>query len=273
MKKNVFIISMAAALCALTSCGRELTSFPDMAASPADNTNAVAISAGSSDSNKSESTEPKTEVTAPTEQKAAAEVQNGGENIPQSENVTAANIVVTDISEPAAKKEFTNGVCDGNVYISEYAGIKLTLPEEASFLNVDDLYTHYTMPTRFMSEAEVSFYKTGILDACASYYGAMSGVDVWFYDTKLRYPDAPDMSAEEFMKRDELDFSPEIEVSDISDVETVNICGENYAKASYTSFSCPRITYARRIDDDRIMVIRTSGISADDFEGRFESLR
>ncbi|WP_294410291.1 hypothetical protein [uncultured Ruminococcus sp.] len=38
MKKKAIIITFAAALCALTSCGKNVVSMPEMAASPADNT-------------------------------------------------------------------------------------------------------------------------------------------------------------------------------------------------------------------------------------------
>ena len=118
MKKNAIIITFAAALCALTSCSKEVGSLPDMAVSPAD----------------------------------SETVQN---------NATVYN-------------GFKSSAVNGNVYTSEYAGIKITLPEDANFLDVDNLHTHYIMPTRFMSEDEKSFYMTGELDASACYGGKQS---------------------------------------------------------------------------------------------------
>lgn len=211
MKKNA-IITFAAALCALTSCSKEVGSLPDMAVSPA----------------------------------VSETVQN---------NATVYN-------------GFKSSAVNGNVYTSEYAGIKITLPEDANFLDVDNLHTHYIIPTRFMSEDEKSFYMTGELDASACYGYAVNRVDVWFYNTKQRYPSNPDMSAEEFLKTDEMDFDPETEVSDVAGPEYVKICGKDYVKVSYTAFSQPHITYARRIDAEHIMEIRTAGLTAEDFESR-----
>ena len=45
-------------------------------------------------------------------------------------------------------------------------------------------------------------------------------------------------------------------------------CGKDYVKVSYTAFSQPHITYARRIDAEHIMEIRTAGLTAEDFESR-----
>lgn len=277
MKKNTFMITLAAALCALTSCGRELSSFPDMAASPSDNTKAVAISSGNDNNAAAEKASEKTtenDNTAKTE-KAAVETAVD-DNSSKAENTSeAASETVyenKEKSETAAKKEFTKGRADGNVYISDYAGIKLTLPEEASFLDEDNLYTRYMMPTRFMSEEERNLYMTSVIDASVTYDEAVKCVDVWFCNTKQRYPETPDISVEEFVKNDELDNDPEIELTDIVGPENVSICGENYVRVSYTAFSVRHVTYARRIDDDYIMEIRTSGISADNFESRVEAI-
>lgn len=186
-------------------------------------------------------------------------------NTSAQNDITESGVTPAQTETPAADS-FTPGVSNGIVYTSDYAGIKITLPEDGSFLNEADLDTHYIMPTRFMTEEERTFYKTGVLDATACYSDAIKRVDVWFYNTKQRFPDAPGISAEEFMQCDELVFDPEIEVTDIGNIETVNICGKNYARACYTSFSQNRVSYVRRIDDDYIMVIRTSGIAPAEFE-------
>ncbi len=266
MKKNTIIITFAAALCALTSCSKEVASLPDMAVSPADNTSAVAISAGTELAAKAESS-PVTTTAALLEATTAA--TTASEAI--SEDVQAPAVSETVQNNATVYNGFKSSTVNGNVYTSEYAGIKITLPEDANFLDVDNLHTHYIMPTRFMSEDEKSFYMTGELDASVCYGDAVNRVDVWFYNTKQRYPDNPDMSAEEFLKADEMDFSPEVDVTDIVGPESVSICGKDYAKVSYNAFSQAHITYARRINDDYIMEIRTSGFTAEDFESCIEA--
>lgn len=263
MKKKSIIITFAAALCALTSCGKNVVSMPEMAASPADNTSTTAISAEAVTAPKTESS-PVTTAALP-EDTTAATVS---ETIPE---VTEAAVNETGYKNATEYNGFRSSTVNGNVYSSEYAGIKITLPKEANFLDVDNLHTHYIMPTRFMSEDEKSFYMTGELDASVCYGDAVNRVDVWFYNTKQRYPDNPDMSAEEFLKADEMDFSPEVDVTDIVGPESVSICGKDYAKVSYNAFSQAHITYARRINDDYIMEIRTSGFTAEDFESCIEA--
>ena len=210
------------------------------------------------------------ELTADAYREAA---QTELERIAEFRKENAESNESTSSNAAPAAKAFTSGVSNGNVYVSDYAGIKITIPEDASFLDEANLNTHYTMPTRFMSAEEKSFYMTGIIDAACCYGDEIKRVDVWFYNTKLRYPETPDISAEEFMQRDELNFSSDVDVTDITTPERVSICGNEYIRASYTAFSQAHISYARRIDDNYIMIIRTSGFSADDIESRIEALR
>ena len=267
MKKSI-IITLAVTLCALTSCGKDNVSFPEAATSPADKPNAVAISA-----------EITTELTsAKPSETTVTSVTNDTKIVSAETNNKEAQVTDTNTAqlenETAENNAFSAGISNGNVYTSEFAGIKITIPENVHFLNSDDLNTHYIMPTRFMSEAEKETYFTGTLDASACYGEDMENakyVDVWFFNTKLRYPDAPDITAAEFMQRNELSFSPDIEATDISAPETVELCGKSYIKASYTVFDQNHINYVRRINDDYIMSIRVSGFTPEDFESRLEA--
>lgn len=271
MKKKAIIITFAAALCALTSCGKDVVSLPDMAASPADNTNAAAMSAAAVTTVNTESTTA-AKAAASNNKTAETAISESAAEVTPTAAVTEASQETEALQETAAENNsFKKGVSNGNVYTSEYAGIKITLPEEAHFLDEADLYTHYTMPTRFMSEDEKAFHKTGVLDACVCYDDAIKRVDVWFYDTKLRYPDTPDISAEELLRRYELTFSEDTEVSAIGTPETVDICGKSYVRVNYTIYSQDHISYARRIDDEHIMLIRTSNLSAEEFESFIEA--
>ena len=99
----------------------------------------------------------------------------------------------------------------------------------------------------------------------------VKSINVWFYDTKARFPENPDLSAMEFTELEILNFT-DIDVSDVSTPDEVTLCGENYVKTSYKAFEHPHIDYVRRIDEDRIMVIRTSGFTADEFESRLEAV-
>ncbi|MCR4795834.1 MAG: hypothetical protein K5898_11860 [Ruminococcus sp.] len=172
-----------------------------------------------------------------------------------------------------AKTAFDMGRIEGSTYISDYAGLKLKFPENAEFLDDSNLYTSYMMPTRFMSEEERAHYKTGVIDASVTYGEAYNKVNVWFYNTKLRYPENPDISAEEFLQLEEMDYTSDFEVTDICGPERISLGGNEYVKISYTVSSYPHIAYARRIDDENIILIQTSETPANDFESRFEAIR
>ena len=271
MKKSI-IITLAATLCALTSCGKNNTSFPEAAASLSDKPNTAAISAEIT-------TEPTSAKPSETTVTSVTNVTNdttivSAETNNEESQVSDTNTIHLE-NGTAENNAFSAGISNGNVYTSEFAGIRIKLPENAYFLNSDDLHTHYIMPTRFMSEAEKETYFTGTLDASACYgedFENVNYVNVWFFNTKLGYPDDPDITAAEFMQRNELSFSPDIEATDISAPETIELCDKSYIRASYTAFDQNHVIYVRKINDDYIMAIRTSGFSPEDFESKLEAV-
>ena len=268
MKKSI-IITLAVTLCALTSCEKNNTSIPEAAVSPADKPLAAAISAEIT----TEPTSAKPSVTTVTSVTNDTTIVSAETNNEET-HVSDTNTTHLE-NETAENNAFSAGISNGNVYTSEFAGIRIKIPENGYFLNSDDLHTHYIMPTRFMSEAEKEIYSTGTLDAAACYGEDIDNVkyvNVWFFNTKLRYPDAPDITAAEFMQRNELSFSPDIEATDISAPETIELCEKSYIRASYTVSDQNNVIYVRRINDDYIMAIRTSGFSPEDFESKLEAV-
>lgn len=149
MKKITAIIAFAAAVCTLTSCGNNTTT-------PNAESSAVSTIAAVSETSPQPTEETEPELN--TEEAASAETD-------VSETYTEEAEETVSQSDSSERFEIKNGTSEGNVYISDYAGIKLTLPETAHFLDEADLYTHYMMPTRFMSPEDKDFYLTGILDA------------------------------------------------------------------------------------------------------------
>ena len=113
MKKNAIIIRFAAALCALTSCSKEVGSLPDMAVSPADSTSAVAISAGTELAAKAESS-PVTTTAAMLEATTAA--TTASEAI--SEDVQAPAVSETVQNNATVYNGFKSSAVNGNVYTS-----------------------------------------------------------------------------------------------------------------------------------------------------------
>ena len=143
-------------------------------------------------------------------------------------------------------------------------------PEGREFLDASGLYTEYRMPLRFKSPEDKAFYLTGIKDASVTYENAEGSMFIWFYNVKLRYPETPGMTVEDFIQKEFMDQSSDVKKTIISGPETVNICGSEYTKITWSSFDYPHSTYFRKIDDDFIITVNAMGTAVDDLESRFE---
>ena len=265
MKKTTIAITLTAALFTLASCERHLHITSEL--DPyIDGNNASSVSALSEMTtlpSAPQGTTAATNEVIPQETTAAA-----NEAIPQS----TASISATESAANVQKTAFDKGRIENNAYISDYAGLKLVFPENADFMDEANLYTQYMMPTRFMSEEEKKHHLTGVPDLSVTYGDSFSRVNVWYYDLKQRYPDEPDMSIEEFIQREELNYSPNFEVTDIQGPEKITLGGNEYTKISYICSSYPHITYYRMIDNDNLVAVQTSDASAEDIESRFEAI-
>ena len=203
------------------------------------------------------------------------------DEIPAADYIEARQRVLEDIEkykeeqykdDAPAKTEFTKGVSNGNTYTSEYAGFRLTAPEDAEFLDEANLYTEYMMPTRFMYEEERDHYLTAVKDASVSYGDPYGSINVWFYNIKERYPKTENMSAEDFIRREFRNDHGKGDLEEISGPDAVTICGKEYLRIASADSSNPYSSYVRKIDDTYIVVINAVGSAVDDIESRFEAI-
>ena len=328
MKKSTLMITIAASLCTLTSCGR---SVPTYQASQPDEIKAVSYEITSSEKTadkasekvttaKKSDTEKSTETfktesavtaaavkvnsvdttavrvavttAAKKPQPAKTTVKTTAKPVaatskttvkttakPQTTTTTTAAVGTIESGRlDAAAAEgtaFRKGVSNGNVYTSEYAGFKFTAPADTSFLNEDDLYTYYYMPARVMTDEEKKVYFTGISDAVGTYANAEGRVEVKFINTKLRYPDTPNMSEESFLN-DYLESGLAVTVyTYVSGPEIVTLGGKDYYMMRTESNGYLKNVYVRRIDENFMVEILASGSAvADeaDFASRFEAV-
>ena len=329
MKKTTLMITIAASLCALTSCGR---SVPTYQASQPDEIKAVSYEITSSERTADKASEKvttakKSETEKPTETFKTESAVTAAAVKVNSVDTTAVRVAVTTAAKKpqpvkttakttakpvavtskttvkttakpqtttttttaasatiesgrldAAAAEgtaFRKGVSNGNVYTSEYAGFKFTAPTDTSFLNEDNLYTYYYMPARVMTDEEKKVYFTGIADAVGTYANAEGRVEVKFINTKLRYPDTPNMSEESFLN-DYLESGLAGTVyTYVSGPEIVTLGGKDYYMMRTENNGYSNNVYVRRIDENFIVEILASGSAvADeaDFAGRFEAV-
>ena len=247
MKKTAIITALAAAVCVLPSCDRQVNTDQDTYDSASEAANAVTAAADSE----------KNSITA---DNAAGSEQDG------------SSFDIVSYADTVAGTAFSNGVVDGRVYTSEYAGIRLTAPEGAQLFDAEEVYTDYMMPTRFMNERDKGIYFTGIEDAEVCYSDMGGRINIWFYNVRLRCPLTPDMSAEEFLnRRFEEDYKKSGDPVEHT-IENVSIGGQEYIKAVRTGVLNDNVVYARRIDDNFIMVINATGNAAADMESIIETI-
>ena len=305
MKTTALIVALSATLCASAACGRKLmteqTAKP--AASAANITYGTVLTTESIETTSAAITTTKQKASAETVkteklsdtsyQTSASKVKAAANTAPAEKaavNTTAAKPAEVRITtakaetpapastsangentDAASGTAFRQGTVGGNVYTSEYAGFRFTAPEGTQFLDRDGLFTDYMMPCRFKTPEEKKYYLTGIYDASVTYDNAEGSVRVWFYNTKLRYPDAPNMSAEGFVQS-YFEENTDGGITDICGPEAVTLGGQEYLRVTRKCFSVPSAVYVRRIDSDFIVMIEACGTAADDFEARFTAI-
>lgn len=285
MKKTTFILTLTAAICSLTSCENKLNASTQLNASNVENISMAAVDV----------------ITQNTAEAATAphEKDNASYEDIASDRSVSKELSVSDIikdkdtlssddykearqrtleeteqfkGDTAEEKSFKKGVSNGNTYTSEFAGFRIVAPEDAEFLDEDNLYTEYMMPTRFMYEEEKDYYLTAVKDASVSYGDPYGSISVWFYNIKERYPKTRDMSAEDFIQREFRNDHGRGDLDDIYGPDAVNICGKLYLKISSVDSANPYAYYVRKINDTYIVAINATGGAVDDMDSRFEAV-
>lgn len=174
--------------------------------------------------------------------------------------VTTTEAVTEEATEFADAGEGTNfksGTVNGKVYTSEYAGFKVTFPEDTA-LN-DRAENEKELKKMWSTLDERSKQEQGmhITDLVAN---STDTTYVFQYsNTKLMYPEKENVTVEEFME-DRIEFN-ETEDIKVSAPEKITISGMEYTKETIVleQLSLELVYYARKIDDDFILVINSQG--------------
>ena len=232
----------------------------------------IAVFAGVSCGEKSDTkkdTEPVTTAEAVT---TTAEVTAASE-----ENATEA---IEDIEEfdPKEGTSFKEGKVEGNVYTSEYAGIKFTVPEDVEFMDKQELDEMVQQSIASLQGNDKLQLMAKVTEAEIFEPDTMTIVDIGFHNIKRLHPDNADMTAEEFIEEDVVAPVRALDV-DITEPETVKLGGREFTKVKIsekTDANTYQNLYASRIDDDFIMFITAfPGKIGDEaaFESCFEAIK
>lgn len=210
-----------------------------------------------------------------------------------TETTTAAESVTTEAVEAASEESstaeaveefdpregtaFKAGKIEGNVYTSEYAGMKFTLPEGVEFMDMKELEEMVQQSISMLEGEDKKQLMAKITEAEIFEPETMTIVDIGFHNVKYLHPDHADMTADEFIEEDVVAPVRQLDVN-ITEPETVKLGGREFTKVKISEkedADTYQNLYASRIDDDFIMFITAfPGKIGDEakFESCFEAL-
>ena len=188
---------------------------------------------------------------------------------------TTEEVEEFDAKEGTAFKE---GKIEGNVYTSEYAGIKFTVPEDVEFMDKKELDEMIRQSIASLQGNDKLQLMAKVTEAEIFDPETMTIVDIGFHNIKRLHPDNADMTAEDFIETDVIAPVRALDVN-ITEPEKVKLGGREFTKVKIsekTDANTYQNLYASRIDDDFIMFITAfPGKIGDEaaFESCFEAIK
>ena len=179
--------------------------------------------------------------------------------------------------DPVEGTAFKKGKIEGNVYTSEYAGIKFTLPEGVEFMDSAELDEMVQQAIEATTGQDKRQLMAKVTDAEVYDPETMTLIDIGFNNITKLHPDNTDMTPEEFLEEDVVSPVRELDVN-ITEPEKVELGGREFVKVKISEKADEgtyQNLYASRIDDDFILFIAAlPGKIGDEaaFEGCFEAL-
>ena len=171
-----------------------------------------------------------------------------------TEAVTEAQTLFGNAGEGTS---FKNGKAEGNVYTSEYAGMKVTFPDNTALndraANDEEIRKNWSSLDKRTQEEQNS----RITDLVAN--GMDTTYVFQFYNTKLMFPDKENVTVEEFMEK-QIAFN-ETEDIMLSKPDKTTLGGKEYTKETVVieQLGLELVYYVRKIDDDFVLVINSQG--------------
>ena len=263
MKKAALFTALLLTLCSFTACGDDSSSEK------------------SDKSNSSSSTE---ETTAEKEDEAETTEAEGS----TEEDTTEADDETTSQPAAAENTDFKRGSVDGDVYTSDFAGIKFTAPEDWTFAGDD--YILSMMNISLDNVGDDLAVNKAILDQVAI-YDAMcvdqstgANVIIEFENLAKEVPNPDKYTVDDCIESldKQLSAMSAIEYEKKS-TETVTLADQEYTRVIYkadvnangSSTTMEQVFYVRREGKFLVCIIASNGQSNEDmttFEKNFEAL-
>jgi hypothetical protein len=261
MKKLSLTLAFVLALCSFTGCGSD---------------------SSSDKADKKDSSSSVEETTA--EAETTEESTEDSTDDEKDEKTTEAASEETSMPAAAENTDFKKGVIDGDVYTSDFAGVKFTAPEGWTFAKDDYILSMMNIGLEAMGD-DAAITKA-LLDQAVIYdalcMDQTTGANIIFEFENLA-KEVPDPS--KYTLDDVIDsFDKQLSaVSSIKyekkETDTVTLAGQEYTKLVYSAemsnISMEQVFYVRREGDLVFCIIASNGQSGEDmtkYEANIEAL-
>lgn len=263
MKKIALTLAFLLTLCSFTACGDDSSSESKSNSSSVETTTEAATEAET----EAETTEEAAESTTAAEEEATTKADSEGSD-----------------KEAAEGNGLTRGKVEGNVYTSEFAGIKFTAPEGWTFAKDD--YILSMMNISFDTIGDDIAINKALLDQAVIYdalcMDQKTGANIIFeYENLAKEVPDPDKYT-----MDDIIASFDKQLAAITAIkyekikaDKVTIAGQEYEKlvyhADYNTISMDQVFYIRREGDLVFCIIASNGQSGEDmtvYEKNIEAL-
>ncbi|MCR5601306.1 MAG: hypothetical protein K6G33_11280 [Ruminococcus sp.] len=181
-----------------------------------------------------------------------------------------------ELLDPTEGTAFKKGKIEGNVYTSEYAGIKFTLRDGVSFMKQEDVEKMVNQAVKMTSGDDRVRALSKITEAEIYDIRTSTMLDVSYYNLNMLAPENMDMTEEDFFRQQIMPFAENMGI-EVTEPEEVYLGGRKFVmlKMGDEKKTAPaEYLYVSRIDNDFIIFITTClGIlgSREEFENSFEA--
>lgn len=279
MKKIALLLAMLMSVSAFTACG-DNDDDDDKKSSSSYESEEDSKKKDKTDSDEDEKKSDDEDETEPKEDKTEPEED---ETEPEEDETEPA----TEKTPTAAKDtDFERGTVDGDVYTSDYSGVKFTLPSGWEFMSEEDVLA--TMNIGF--DVTGSALTAELLDQVVIYdsvaNNSLTGESIMFMYENISktVPDPDSFTVEDYYEaalNSASQMMDGVTLTGSDETETVDIDGTEYIKyemhTSYDDygFELTQTYFGRKIDNFIFIIAYTSGLeggSPDDYMSCFESL-
>lgn len=274
MKKTALTLAFILTLCSFTACGNTSGSEAEKASTPAS-------SAAESSEEATETTE--AEETTETETTTEAEAEDTTTTAAADDEADADADAEEEKTPAAENTNFKRGKVDGDVYTSEFAGLKFTAPEGWVFAKDEYILSMMNIGLDVTGNDinKALLDQVAIYDAMCTEQSTGQSIIVEFENLAKEVPDPDKFTVEDYFDAVDKQLSnlSGISFTKTGDVEDVTLAGQDFKRVTYKAevngITMEQVYYVKRVENFMLGIIASNGTSDTDmttFEKNFEAL-